>query len=243
VQPINFLLNQKLSPKKNIKYVGFPESFRLSGKSNYNESTLLFLLYNVLRSLKGLFGEEGEINKQNYLNKLLIDSPVHEILKHLGRGEHEIFTEITLLNILVEYENNLFDVADVEEEFKVTKGNEEIRDYLRKEKSSEFLNFINDDFVKTFLGINFYEGIWYFSKENFEELIDWLTTTALTKNKYSSDSKYLIKVKNIFYLNSYFKETAENTGYKLEELTREINGQSAESDSPKSIVKNNNQKK
>lgn len=233
VQPINFLLNQKLSPKKNIKYVGFPESFRLSGKSNYNESTLLFLLYNVLRSLKGLFGEEGEINKQNYLNKLLIDSPVHEILKHLGRGEHEIFTELTLLNILVEYDYNLFDVADVEEEFKVTKGNEEIRDYLRKEKSSEFLNFINDDFVKTFLGINFHEGIWYFSKENFEELIDWLTTTALTKNKYSSDSKYLIKVKNIFYLNSYLKETAENTGYKLEELAREINGQSAESDSSK----------
>ena len=224
LQAINLLLDQKLTPKKNIKYEGFAESFRLSKKSNYNESALLFLLYNLLCSLKGLFDEEGEINKHNYLNKLLIDSPVHEILKHLGRGEHEIFSEMTLLNILIECESNLFDVIDVEDEFNITKENKELRDYLKKEKSKEFLKLINNDFVSTFLRVNFYDGIWYFSKENFEELIDWLTTSALTKNKYSSDIKYLINVKNIFYLNSYLKQTAENTGYKLEELKGAING-------------------
>lgn len=224
VQAINFLLDQKLTPKKNIKYDGFAESFRLSKKSNYNESALLFLLYNLLCSLKGLLDEEGEINKHNYLNKLLIDSPVHEILKHLGRGEHEIFSEMTLLNILIECESNLFDVSDLEDEFNITKENKEIRDYLKKEKSKEFLKLINDDFVSTFLRVNFYEGIWYFSKENFEELIDWLSTASLTKNKYSSDIKYLINVKNIFYLNSYLKQTAANTGYKLEELKEAIIG-------------------
>jgi len=226
VKTINKLLDEELTPKKSIKYDGFADSFRVSAIANYKESSLIFLLYSVIRNLKDLFDEKGEINKENYLNKLLIDAPAHEILKHLGRGEHEIFNELTLLNILVECESKLCDVSDLKNELSVTKKNKELRDYLKKEKSKDFSKLIHDDFVRTYLGVNFYEGVWYFSKEKFEELIDWMATISLVRNAASvkKEDELIIRIKNILYINSYLKDAAENAGYKLEELEHVVNG-------------------
>lgn len=226
VKTINSLLENELTPKKSIKYDGFAESFRVSALANYIESSLIFLLYAVINNLKKMFDVKGEINKDNYLNKLLIDSPAHEILKHLGRGEHEIFGELTLLNILVECESQLFDVSDLREELNITKENKELRDYLKKQKAKDFSKLIHDDFVRTYLGVNFYEGIWYFSKENFVELVDWMATAALVNCNITekNGTEMETRIKNILYLSGYLKEAAENSGYKLEELEQVING-------------------
>lgn len=40
-------------------------------------------------------------------------------------------------------------------------------------------SWLNDDAVQTFIGMNRYEGVMYFNKEAFEELVWWLYTTAL----------------------------------------------------------------
>lgn len=230
VKIVNTLLSEKLTPKQNVKYEGFSESFRVSALSNYKESSLLFLLFLITCTLKDLFEKDGDVNKTNYLHKLLIDAPIHDILTHLGRGEHEIFTEMTLLNILVECEINLFNVIDVEREFNITKENVELKDFLKNYKVKDFQTLIHDDFVRTFIGVNFYKGIWYFSKENFEDLMDWLATSTIVRAFNSDDSEemQLAQIKNILYLNRYFKNSAANTGYKLEELEYVIIGKESD---------------
>ena len=229
VSKVNCLVNEYFTPIKSLKYEGFEESFRLSEIANYNESSLLFLLHNVITNLKLMFSDKGDINKENYTNLLLLDSPVRDVLMHLGRGEHEIFAEMTLLNILSECKVKLFDVSKLEEEFKITKDNKSIKDYLKEEKSKEFSKFIHDDFVRTYLGVNFHKDIWYFSKENFEELFDWLATIALTEIEFAKfeQSDKVMQIKNILLINRYFKDAAKLAGYKLEELEQMINGSEA----------------
>lgn len=225
VKTINQLLAEFLSVKESIKYKGFKEVFRLSDSSNYNETSVIYLLYAVIISVKEFFSETGEVNKDNFEHALLLDIPLHDILQHLGRGEHEIFSEMTLLNILTDHCCNVFQLDEAPQEFEITKENTELKEFLKKHKAKEFTKFLNDDYVKTYLGVNFHEGIWYYSKENFEELIDWCSSIELisfNKSKLSSD-EILIRTRNIFYMNQYLKEISIKSGYKLEEFEQMIN--------------------
>lgn len=227
VGKINILLDRELSIKNNINYNNFTEAYKLSASSNYNETSLIFLLHSVIYHLKNIFEKEGEITQENFVNKLLLDLPIHDILSHLGRGEHEIFSEMTLLEIISVVKTKLFDLSDLTKELVISKENKELKEYLRKEKSKEFSKLLKDDFVRTFLGVNFYNDIWYFSKEKFEDLIDWLTTVALHKSFYLSEDEKArnIMMKNIFFINNYLKEAAELSSYKLDELEQLINGE------------------
>lgn len=225
------LVNKKLeegalSPKKNINYVGFKRSFKLSDLTNYHENSIVYLLFMVLKQMREMFGKEGEINRRNYLNKLLLDVPVHQILQHLGRGEHEIFSEITLLNILLECDSDLFEVSDLRTELSTTNENKEIKDYLKKQKLNDFSKTINDEYVKTYLGVNQHNGVWYYSKENFEDLVDWCASIELVKldEKRFLDEELLTRMKNIFILNKYLKDASTRSGYRLEVLENMISG-------------------
>ncbi|KUG26146.1 alpha-amylase family protein [hydrocarbon metagenome] len=227
VRKINILLKSEFSKKNNISYNKFAEAYKLSASSNYNETSLIFLLHSVLYHLKNIFDKDGKITQDNFVNKLLLDLPIHDILSHLGRGEHEIFSEMTLLEIISVVKTKLFDVSDLTKELVISKENKELKEYLRKEKSKEFSKLLKDDFVRTFLGVNFYNDIWYFSKEKFEDLINWLTTVALHKSFYLSEDEKArtIMMKNIFFINNYLKETAKLSSYKLHELEQLINGE------------------
>lgn len=225
VERINQFLTGGLSPKKNIKYSNFVNTYMLSPQSNYNETVHLYLLYLVVDLLKELFPDEGEITKKNYKNKLLFDVSVRDVLQHFGRGEHEIFTEMTLLDILLDGKIKLFDFTGKEDEFKITAENKEIKEYIHTKKSKEFTGFLNDELVKAFIGVNFYEGVWYYSKERFDDLVNWLATIE-TVNVISQDTDAVAEtsVKNIFYLANYLKESSRKSGYRLEILMQMING-------------------
>lgn len=227
VRKINILLKSEFSKKNNISYNKFAEAYKLSASSNYNETSLIFLLHSILYHLKNIFDKDGKITQENFVNKLLLDLPIHDILSYLGRGEHEIFSEMTLLEIISVVKTKLFDVSDLTKELVISKENKELKEYLRKEKSKEVSKLLKDDFVRTFLGVNFYNDIWYFSKEKFEDLINWLTTVALHKSFYLSEDEKsrTIMMKNIFFINNYLKETAKLSSYMLDELEQLINGE------------------
>ena len=45
-------------------------------------------------------------------------------------------------------------------------------------EGNNLLELLAKDSVKMFLGVNQHEGIWYYSKEKFEELVDWMFTLS-----------------------------------------------------------------
>ena len=141
---------------------------------------------------------------------MLIEKPVSKILKRHGKGEESNFGKLTLINILLKYENLLDDLIknDVKE---LTLYDAKITDLLR------------NNIVQTFIGVNLYEGILYFSKENFEELLDWLFTIAVinisTPAKSQKGKKeYFDKMILLLEFIDHIKEWAVNSGFQLEIL-------------------------
>ena len=104
---------------------------------------------------------------------------------------------------------------------------------LINDRSEKFGLLLEDEYVKSFLGVNYFEGLWYFSKENFETLLDWLFTLILldyleTRKKAPSDEE-LFKV--IHLINSFFGQVrilSEKSDYKLYSLLANFQGAEVE---------------
>ena len=155
------------------------KNYLMYNKSHSKENATIFLLWITIKLLKELFEETGEINKKNYITKLKLDIPVRYILSRLGRGQTDIYREIALLNLLLEYNEELYNFPEKELASIELKINNTERDIIHKTKSKFIKQLFADDFIKAYLGVNYYEDIWYYSKENFEELNDWFFTIAI----------------------------------------------------------------
>ena len=161
-----------------------------SKDNNYKENSILFLLWSTISQMKNLFETESDINKSNYFEKLLLDTPVKNILMKLGKGEFEIFRVFLLLNILVHYEDKI--KIDFEKADQLRTVNSE---YLPITKDRVQLvtlkEILNDNHIKLFIGVNEYDGKTFYSKENFEELISWLITIYVLNyiNGYENNKK------------------------------------------------------
>jgi hypothetical protein len=182
--------------------------------------------------LKELFNETGEINKSNYITKLKLDMPVRLILSRLGRGNVDIYREIALLNLLFEYNEDLYTFTEKELSCIALKSNNKEKDVINKTKGKFIKKLFADDFIKAYLGVNYYEGIWYYSKENFEELNDWFFTLSIinyqkktTKARLSEISvkktvpkevKQINPMIEIFYKVGYLRYFIDNIAVKSE---------------------------
>jgi len=76
---------------------------------------------------------------------------------------------------------------------------------------------------KDYLGINRFEDVVYFNREQFELLLDWLLYISLWMNKTS-----VAKQKARLSLISELKKSAENSGYRLKEFLQTIVRQTSE---------------
>ncbi|MFH0733258.1 MAG: alpha-amylase family glycosyl hydrolase [bacterium] len=218
-------------------------NYLLSRNVNYKENSLLFLIWLTIDTMREMFPGKGEINIDNFINKLLFDSPVKSILKRLGRGTSDIYKEVALLNLLLEYDGKLFVYTDDEIEKIKIKIDADKKNVIHMSKGDLLKKLFSDDFIKAYLGVNYYEDVWYYSKENFEELIDWFFTGALityasasfAKNSIEGIKSQEIAVKvtaetinlpiemsvileKISYLRFYISSLAVKSEYKFEEL-------------------------
>jgi glycosidase len=196
----------------------------LSKDNNYKENSILFLLWLTISQMKNLFETESNINKSNYFEKLLLDTPVKNILMKLGKGEFEIFRVFLLLNILVHYEDKI--KIDFEKADQLKTVNSE---YLPIEKDRVQLvtlkEILNDNDVKLFIGVNEYDGKTFYSKENFEELLNWIITfycLEIMKNE-NYNSEIIMKMIDQSF-GEYIKimEFSNRSEYKYEQLKEKL---------------------
>lgn len=229
VRELNLLLDEKYPAKINSN-LEIHKAVTITESANYNENSTLALLYILISELKSLFEEEGEINKSNYIDLLLLDTPVKNLLKRSGKGDGDLYKEILLLNILIRFENDIKLVFEKVEEITLES------DYLPVEKNRfyfpELKKILVDDSVKQFIGVNEYDGKVYYSKENFEELISWFLTLYLIKffvveNKRQDQlqQRGTELTKNINMIFNYFRsinELSDESGYLFEILLEKI---------------------
>ena len=87
---------------------------------------------------------------------------------------------------------------------------------------------MNSDLGKTYLEVNTYKGNTYFSKDRFDDLVDFMTFYVI--QKYSIIDKKILAIsgksdnidiritKKIYVLNQYLKKLAENSKYLFKDL-------------------------
>lgn len=176
VKLLNEKMQKELKQKKNSYNNNLIKSIPVSRNSNYLEHSYFYLIWLALSGIKKIFMATGEINTGNFFEKLLIEFPVGRIFHKTGMGEGEYSKEMYLLRILLQYNGDLLLFEDLD-------------DPGRENKKFKFLkDMLSDNFVRNMLGVNTYEGVTYYSKENFEELMNWMVTICLLS--YLSSGKY-----------------------------------------------------
>jgi hypothetical protein len=173
----------------------------------------------VITEIKKLFEKEGEINQNNFFDKMILALPLKNILLRLGKGD-EIYKDILLITIMIEYEN----------QFDLIYGSDKIHSEVGIEKiiSSEtttystILKLLDHQLVKKFLGVNEYEGITYYNKENFSEILSWFYTMHLIT--YKADEKELVQhINKLHEVYSDIENISIDSNYIMNKLTKGIN--------------------
>ena len=175
VRKLNRLLDDQFDHNKNSVYKDIHHAVQVSRDTNYHDNSIIFMLWLIVSNMKDLFPNEGSINKQNYVDLLLLDSPVKRILRKLGRGEYEIYHEINLLNIFQNSFDEMLEIFNQKEKKQIVT---KLTDHSIEKKKDGLLSLLDNDLVRNYLGANEHEGVWYYSKENFEDLINWIFTFA-----------------------------------------------------------------
>lgn len=222
VRKLNRLLDDEFDYKKNSIYKEVHHAVQISRDTNYHDNSIIFMLWLIVANMKELFPGEGKVNKQNYVDAMLLDSPVEGILQKLGRGDQEISSEINLLNIFHTNSDEIPKIFTLRE-------NVAMKEYLLDDpmevKGNNLLELLAKDSVKMFLGVNQHEGIWYYSKEKFEELVDWMFTLSsleMMKDEIISIDEVAESFKELYKHFQEILEISEMAEYKLELLKEKL---------------------
>ncbi|MGE5796941.1 MAG: hypothetical protein ACM34N_09160, partial [Ignavibacteria bacterium] len=185
-------------------------------------------LFLPLILLKILMNDSSDTNqKKDYLfDKLMLDRVLSSAFEQWGHNFEKIIEEINLVKILSR-DLELYSPAVLESPSKTKQT------YTRERMLIEKI-FSGKDYL-TYLNYNDFNGVKYYSKERFENLISWIFTlenlmkirdlifsgTGKAKKvseKRINTSEYLkeFKKSEIFYSNIW--DASGKTGYKAEEL-------------------------
>jgi glycosidase len=207
----------------------FGKSILISRQSNYHQNLLLYMIWLSINNTGSIFDLKDIAEKSlSILSDLLLYYPIRDIIRRLGRSEFEIDKEIILLRILTRYKSYNYEVSRQHYELvhndKLFARDTSVYKRLGPREAEILVDLLNDFEVRDFIGVNNYEGILYYSKENFEELLDWLMTLGITsfianeKDKTINNNNLVNFIKVTFHLNRMIKEISRQSGYRLEVL-------------------------
>ncbi len=217
VRDINKLLLEEFPEKGNIKYRNIHEDFELSVKHNYKENITLYLINNAITLINEMFEPIKEREEESFIQRLLLDKPVRRIFERHGRGEESRFKKLTLLNVLLKFNGDLFNVADKKVELDDLADSANLKKYLKKNKSKLIEEMLGNEFVQIFIGVNEYEGEKYYSKESFEDLMNWIFTLTVIDYDLNWEKDNLSElIKKSYMLCEELKTLSQRSGFKLE---------------------------
>lgn len=216
---LNATLNNEYSDSENPHHLKLLKAFAFTSETNYRENIIILIIWLTLRSLNNIL--EGNEELAYYLQERLQTKSVHKILDRLGKGETEAYKKNTLIKILLEFDGSLFDQNFDMKKFLSYKSERGISNYFKSEKSDFVKTIFHDDYVKLFLDVNYYEDVWYYSKEQYNEMIEWILSAAIINyinNNPEQIGKSPALIKNSYFLFKYLIDSSEKSGYQLKNL-------------------------
>lgn len=215
-------INERLGKDNNNykTYIKKGPVFKLGIDCNYYENAFDFLIsrafYNVVQMSEG----SEEITEENYLTKLHLDNHIRQILNHTGRAEHGVTESLNLICLLTGLQK-MFDTYSEKELKECCKASPK-----PKKKciwlAETLLEILELNETRIYIHLHTYNEIRYFSKENYEDLVDWIfTILAVNFESVSKDNKEN-KVINCSEVFKEIKLLGEKSGYDFDKLIESL---------------------
>lgn len=191
-----------------IQINSLDEMLVAGSKNLYRENVIILTSYFALNAIGFSWNKKA-------MYELLLHKPMFNVLKRTGRGEKDILLDITLVKLLLDHPMDLFFSKPAKDQ---------AVDGISKLLSSKLVQMLDDKNVKEFIGTNIYLDVWYYSKENFEELVDWLFSLGLfnfmAESNADNAEESIIKKSLTQAVNTSvrLKELSEKSGYEFEKL-------------------------
>ncbi len=235
VRELNIILGSEFDIMKDKRDAALVNALVISPRSNYKENFLVLLVWITLLRLSKFFDDRMESGYERYVEELKLMSPFSNVLRRLGRGDIGVEREFFLLNTLLGYYDKLFSLESGPVHLLGITNIEEIQNFLPEHKSELIDQMMDDHNVRSFLLVNEYENVFYYSKERLEELVDWIFTVSvivfmrmIKKEKDEKRSagdqngetdKNLVEyIRKMYLLSEHIKECSERSEYKFDKL-------------------------
>ena len=215
---LNLILNSEFSEEKKLSKEGM-KFIVFSAEANYRENLIIYIIWLVIGSLDEVINKNNDLNF--YLRERILSKSVKNILDRLGRGESDEYRLTTLLKIILDFDNNLFNDDFILDEFVALRSQKDISQFIATKKQNYIKTLFNDDYVRLYLNVNYYEDVWYYSKEAFEELAEWILSISFVKylsHESLNHSQVKELITKLFLLNKYLLDCSDQSGFQLEKL-------------------------
>lgn len=136
----------------------------------------LIIIYTVIhRILVSLILNSNYSSQRQLFDELMLDKPFWQALLHLNNNYDTLKKEYDLLKILSDVNSIFSNVYSLNFD-KENQNNEMKNTEIKKSEHTEnifYSDWFNNNDIKNFISYNVYNNIEYYSKENFEALINW----------------------------------------------------------------------
>lgn len=143
------------------------------------------------------------------IKEFALERPLELLYKRLGYDNGFISNRVLLINIIGTYSERVL---------KVKNG-------IISIDTKKFVEILSKEELQLYLMVNEYQGISYFSKENFEELTDWILTKgciAITRNNFANkkfdQKKIMDNIKTLYSQSEKIINAAVKSGYDIDKL-------------------------
>ena len=201
-----------------------------SFSENSKERWFILLLVNVVNNLKDLFGNNEKI-LDTYIAELMLTRPIKSLLRQNLEEDQKVSSQMLLINLILQIDDYFKNLDIIPAEFLKLRSGKNLYEYLHKNNLKIITEFSKSELLKTFLEVNTYQDITYYSKERLDELVD--TVSIYVTLKYSSISiatKKTVKEQNVnsilskkmYALNQFIKKQSVDSKYLYNSLLEKM---------------------
>jgi hypothetical protein len=206
------------------------ELLTIGSKSSYRENLVILLAYYSISTIQN---ELPENEKDDLLRKTRFHWPLKKILQRTGRGENSIARDLNLLMLLLNDNGGLFDFSKLKPDEMTSALQKNRHRELMEQKTAKALEMLDDEFIRNFMGVNEYKNIVYFSKECYQELIDWFFSISVLGYFTFSDADFSrreteqlqIHIGETIRFLMNAREMSGKAGYQMDLLKKQIQNQ------------------
>ncbi len=200
----------------------------LSPRHSYRENSLILLVFHAL----GAAGNTSQDADALFFDQLLFSHALDEVLSQTGHSQSDQQKYKVLIRILLRHEKDVFDFHGKP----LPRGRTATTlrdDPVIREQKKKLGTMMQDPLVREYLGVNLHDGIWYYSKESFEQLCRWFYAISSFSvfmhgkrdrkgGARASSSTQGGAVRRAIKMLTEVTELSDQSGYQLETLLKNL---------------------